>query len=682
MMFERTAFDVPSHATVVVVVSVAPRPGGSRRRPTTRPRAAAMPVPRDDRDAARASRSSARASRSSARASDGSPRIVVPRAEASPPPPHTRRAASSGRRPVPRAALALVLALACALAPSDRAPVLASAAPAEEPADPAGDTVAVVFVTARDGANLTACRRGLVSSLVASSRRASEPESSSADADASSSSSFSSSSSSSALHSVFVLHGGNATGASPQFPPSSSGPPPGVRLIAQRDVARTLPARLRCDCGRGNGGTPFQFMQWLADSDHAFGWYVEEDVVFTGDWTRIFRLRVEEERDSSEERPLALGHPPEQQQHPSDEQRPPSFDFDSDSDSSSAPSPPFSGPADLVAHVTRVESAWKKRCVMPGRAGCANVDTGHMHKTWWPVLGISRNLAKRLMDAIAEPNGANGHQETITYAFCDRTAGPKPARSEEEAEAEEAEEDGTSAKSPEVRSKSVRTSGPEGDGASSRQSAGFFCRHRPLPASLLGAYHLGHWGRFMKPRDHATFTGVGLTWGANLRANALYHPLKCEADGGIGRLAALMAEARGDLDKAADEATGGRGIREAYFERWAASGNASSGTAVMVPKRRETAAEGAEGAEGGERARERAEERERRATKHGRPFARPVNGPKPKKKTPPAPAEEKAEAKAEAGNEPPPTPRSGRGGTRERGGPGDETERAGSAETR
>ena len=132
-----------------------------------------------------------------------------------------------------------------------------------------------------------------------------------------------------------------------------------------------------------------------------------------------------------------------------------------------------------------------------------------MHKTWWPVLGISRNLAKRLMDAIAEPNGANGHQETITYAFCDRTAGLKPARAEEEAEAEA--EDGTSAKSPEVRSKSVRTSGPEGDGASSRQSAGFFCRHRPLPASLLGAYHLGHWGRFMKPRDHATFTGVGLT---------------------------------------------------------------------------------------------------------------------------------------------------------------------------
>ena len=560
MMFERTAFDVPSHATVVVVVSVAPRPGGSRRRPTTRPRAAAMPVPRDDRDAARASRSSARASRSSARASDGSPRIVVPRAEASPPPPHTRRAASSGRRPVPRAALALVLALACALAPSDRAPVLASAAPAEKPADAAGDTVAVVFVTARDGANLTACRRGLVSALVASSRRASEPESSSANADASSSSdaaaSSSSSSSSSALHSVFVLHGGNATGASPQFPPSSSGSPPGVRLIAQRDVARTLPARLRCDCGRGNGGTPFQFMQWLADSDHAFGWYVEEDVVFTGDWSQIFRLRVEE-RDSSEERPLALGQP--EQQHPSEE-HPPSFD--SDSDSSSAPSPPFSGPADLVAHVTRVESAWKKRCVMPGRAGCANVDTGHMHKTWWPVLGISRDLAKRLMDAIAEPNGANGHQETITYAFCDRTAGPKPARAEEEAEAE----DGTSAKSPEVRSKSVRTSGPEGDGASSRQSAGFFCRHRPLPASLLGAYHLGHWGRFMKPRDHATFTGVGLTWGANLRANALYHPLKCEADGGIGRLAALMAEARGDLDAAADEATGGghpRGVLRA-----------------------------------------------------------------------------------------------------------------------
>ena len=235
---------------------------------------------------------------------------------------------------------------------------------------------------------------------------------------------------------------------------------------------------------------------------------------------------------------------------------------------------------------------------MPGRAGCANVDTGHMHKTWWPVMGISRNLAKRLMDAIAEPNGANGHQETITYAFCDRTAGPKPAQTEaEEAEAA-AEEDGTSAKSPEVRSKSVRTSGPEGDGASSRRSAGFFCRHRPLPASLLGAYHLGHWGRFMKPRDHATFTGVGLTWGANLRANALYHPLKCEADGGIGRLAALMAEARGDLEKAADEATGGRGIREAYFERWAASGNASSGTAVMVPKRRETAEGAAEGARG------------------------------------------------------------------------------------
>ena len=45
----------------------------------------------------------------------------------------------------------------------------------------------------------------------------------------------------------------------------------------------------------------------------------------------------------------------------------------------------------------------------------------------------------------------------------------------------------------------------------------------------------------MAVKSHPTFTAPGLTYGHNLRFERLYHPLKCEADAGIGALAAACA---------------------------------------------------------------------------------------------------------------------------------------------
>ena len=83
-------------------------------------------------------------------------------------------------------------------------------------------------------------------------------------------------------HRVAVLHGGDASGTDPD----------GTILIPQSHVAPKLPARLDCDCETGNGGTPFMFARWLADSPFDFAWHVEEDVVFSGDWQQILHLRA------------------------------------------------------------------------------------------------------------------------------------------------------------------------------------------------------------------------------------------------------------------------------------------------------------------------------------------------------------------------------------------------------
>jgi hypothetical protein len=100
------------------------------------------------------------------------------------------------------------------------------------------------------------------------------------------------------------------------------------------------------------------------------------------------------------------------------------------------------------------------------------------------------------MDSIAEPFGVNGHQEPIAMTFCRGLRGA--------------------------------------------------CRYRAVGDDALGEYQLGHWGRFAAvAENHPTFTAPGLTYGHNLRMRRLYHPLKCEADGGIGGLAAACARTRG-----------------------------------------------------------------------------------------------------------------------------------------
>ena len=67
---------------------------------------------------------------------------------------------------------------------------------------------------------------------------------------------------------------------------------------------------------------------------------------------------------------------------------------------------------------------------------------------------------------------------------------------------------------------------------------------------------------------------AGLTFGQNLRVNKIYHPLKCEADGGIGRLAteaaraseAARAEAIASDDESVFLDALSEEVRSAYFE--------------------------------------------------------------------------------------------------------------------
>lgn len=97
---------------------------------------------------------------------------------------------------------------------------------------------------------------------------------------------------------LLIMHGGDNQREGPAVrggQNASSRTHPRVHLVAKP----SLPKRLNCGCSAGNGGTPFLFMQWLAQSDFEFGWYVEEDVVFTGHWSDIFKLRIKRVRGTS-----------------------------------------------------------------------------------------------------------------------------------------------------------------------------------------------------------------------------------------------------------------------------------------------------------------------------------------------------------------------------------------------
>ena len=255
-----------------------------------------------------------------------------------------------------------------------------------------------------------------------------------------------------------------------------------VRLLAKPK----LPERLNCGCQAGNGGTPFFFMQWLAESEYEFGWYVEEDVVFTGHWENIFKLRVQATNAVMREDGTEMYLPENAE---------------------------MGVKQDLVAHITRAAPFWKKLCRMPRKNSTHHscFVNGVKYKTKWPVIGLSKKLAKGMMDSIATPGGVNGHQEPIMFPYCERFMNPP-------------------------------------------------CRYTVIPDKMLGVFQLGHWGRFLKPKNHRTYTSIGLTNNKNLATNRLYHPIKCEADAGIGKLAKEMTRVKGRLDDIAEP-----GVIEAYF---------------------------------------------------------------------------------------------------------------------
>jgi hypothetical protein len=459
------------------------------------------------------------------------------------------------RRSTAAASLWFLALIACVSAATGAADVAASGASRDDGSDVGsidaldaiGDAtragpVAVVFVTSRDAESLSACRAGLLRALRASV--ADLPD-----------------------HDVFVLHGGNGTG-----PMTGRGEPddadgdklPPATMLSQSALKPLVPERLQCDCSSGNGGTPFAFMAWLASDaqnvlgeatkdaeasvvgyasrveakkkEYAFAWYVEEDVVFTGNWADVFRLRTVSTPESRVREVEVFGElsPASVLKRGLNDDADADGGGDDDKDKNDEKS--FaSAPVDVVAHVERVVSSWKKRCRMPGDGsvhqangtGCVGVD-GFVHRTWWPVIGISKRFARSLITSIAHPDGANGHQEPLTMSFCRLMNAKKADETQKANRNRNASNAGLNDTSFERQS----------DDASGETS----CAFRVLPTSALGEYQLGHWGRFVgRPKSHPTFTAPGLTYGHNLLFDRLYHPLKCEADAGIGALAAACA---------------------------------------------------------------------------------------------------------------------------------------------
>ena len=596
------------------------------------------------------------------------------------------------RRSTAAASLWFLALIACVSAATGAADVAASGASRDDGSDVGsidaldaiGDAtragpVAVVFVTSRDAESLSPCRAGLLRALRASV--ADLPD-----------------------HDVFVLHGGNGTG-----PMTGRGEPddadgdklPPATMLSQSALKPLVPERLQCDCSSGNGGTPFAFMAWLASDaqnalgeatkdaeasegvsssnveakkkEYAFAWYVEEDVVFTGNWADVFRLRTVSTPESRVREVEVFGElsPASVLKRGRDDDADADDGGDDDEDKNDEKS--FaSAPVDVVAHVERVVSSWKKRCRMPGDGsvnqangtGCVGVD-GFVHRTWWPVIGISKRFARSLIKSIADPDGANGHQEPLTMSFC-RLMNAKKADETRLNRNRNASNAGLNDTSFERQS----------DDASDETS----CLFRVLPSAALGEYQLGHWGRFVgRPKSHPTFTAPGLTYGHNLLFDRLYHPLKCEADAGIGALAAACAVRGEDLgEKAAadafssrapprralagDDSGGGggggggidatphapypltRALRETYFEKkpWAlefddggyggvenetAYGHSDWATRRGLSRLERDAVAYADAMAA---AFERNEATRSRALAAARPYARPVRGPKKK----------------------------------------------------
>ena len=113
------------------------------------------------------------------------------------------------------------------------------------------------------------------------------------------------------------------------------------------------------------GSTKGAFVQWLATSNFTHAWYLEDDAVFTGDWSALFRRH--------------------RQSH-----------------------------ADLLAFVdmSNVHNYW----YFNGCSMC-NPTPGLVH---WPVLRMSRRLAVEII-RLAHA-GEEGHGEVFASAACARAA--------------------------------------------------------------------------------------------------------------------------------------------------------------------------------------------------------------------------------------------------------------------
>ena len=495
------------------------------------------------------------------------------------------------RRWAAAASLWCLALIACASPATGAADVPASGASRDDGSDvgsiDAGDAigeatragrVAVVFVTSRDAESLSPCRAGLLRALRASV--ADLPD-----------------------HDVFVLHGGDATGPMAHRDPADDDErlrP--ATMLSQSALKPLVPERLRCDCSSGNGATPFAFMAWLASTDssaseddassaaaeplvadrkkkesYAFAWYVEEDVVFTGNWAEVFRLRLVSTPESRVREVEVFGAlsgaslPPMNRLAPEEDLKKNASRPTADASASSF----ATSPVDLVAHVERVAGNWKKRCRMPGDGsasqsngtGCASSyggkknargesekkngsdteDASFMYSAWWPVMGASRAFAARLVASLADPDGANGHQEPLTMSFCrwmnhEHAKRLKQKQNDDVRSIEPTFGDGRSRRrssdeSSDERERSDSNAVRTAETSSEKEKPP--CAFRLAPSDALGEYQLGHWGRFVgRPKSHPTFTAPGLTYGHNLKLGRLYHPLKCEADAGIGALAA------------------------------------------------------------------------------------------------------------------------------------------------
>jgi len=122
------------------------------------------------------------------------------------------------------------------------------------------------------------------------------------------------------------------------------------------------------------------FVHWLANSDYEFAWHIEDDVVYTGNWTRLFAVG-------------AASH------------------------------------VDLVncysdikdnARLPWLEKFPAKTCNTTSSTTCyADSRVNHIiTKSRWPVLGMSRRLARAIAAEFEDDHGARGHHETLVGTIC------------------------------------------------------------------------------------------------------------------------------------------------------------------------------------------------------------------------------------------------------------------------